>query len=186
MRGGEGAFFGIGDPDRSRCEAAKYSERHAGPTASLPSARGRFVAGSAAEEAVSQSSDPITRFLESRAYGVVGASPRRHKYGNKVLRCYRQNGRPAIPVNPNETEVEGQRCVASVLDLPDDVASISVITPPRVTERVVQDAIQRGIGNVWMQPGAESDAAVQACRDAGINVIADGSCVLVVLGYRER
>ena len=129
--------------------------------------------------------DPIDRFLASPAYGVVGASPHRHKYGNKVLRCYQQNGRRAIPVNPNESEVEGASCVASVLDLPDDVQSISVITPPPVTERVVEQAIRKGIANVWMQPGAESDAAVRACREAGINVIADGSCVLVVLGYRE-
>jgi predicted CoA-binding protein len=130
--------------------------------------------------------DPVEQFLESGAYGVVGASPRRYKYGNKVLRCYQQNGRRAIPVNPNELEVEGVPCVASVLELPDDVKSISVITPPAVTERVVQDAIRRGIENVWMQPGAESEASVEACRKARINVIADGSCVLVVLGYRER
>jgi predicted CoA-binding protein len=76
--------------------------------------------------------------------------------------------------------------VPSVRDLPDDVKSISVITPPAVTEGVVQDAIAKGIENVWMQPGAESEASVEACRAAGINVIADGSCVLVVLGYRER
>ena len=133
-----------------------------------------------------QGFDPIDRFLASPAYGVVGASPHRHKYGNKVLRCYQQNGRRVIPVNPNETEVEGASCVASVLDLPDDVQSISVITPPPVTERVVEQAIRKGIANVWMQPGAESEAAVRACREAGINVIADGSCVLVVLGYRER
>ena len=130
--------------------------------------------------------DPIARFLESPAYGVVGASPRRHKYGNKVLRCYQQNGRRAIPVNPNESEVEGSACVASVLDLAEEVRSISVITPPPVTERVVEEAIRRGIRNVWMQPGAESERAVAACEAAGINVIADGSCVLVVLGYRER
>jgi predicted CoA-binding protein len=130
--------------------------------------------------------DPIARFLESPAYGVVGASPRRHKYGNKVLRCYQQNGRRAIPVNPREDEVEGVSCVASVLDLPDDVHSISVITPPAVTERVVAEAIRKGIRHVWMQPGAESDKAVADCAAAGINVIADGSCVLVVLGYRER
>jgi len=73
-----------------------------------------------------------------------------------------------------------------VLDLPDDVQSISVITPPPVTERVVEQAIRRGIKHVWMQPGAESERAVAACEAAGINVIADGSCVLVVLGYRER
>jgi predicted CoA-binding protein len=130
--------------------------------------------------------DPIDRFLSSPAYGVVGASPRRHKYGNKVLRCYQQNGRRAIPVNPREPEIEGVACVASVSGLPDEVKSISVITPPAVTERIVQDAIAKGIENVWMQPGAESEASVEACRNAGINVIADGSCLLVVLGYRER
>jgi len=130
--------------------------------------------------------DPIERFLDSPAFGVVGASPRRHKYGNKVLRCYQQNGRRAIPVNPNESEVEGSACVASVLDLAEEVRSISVITPPPVTERVVEEAIRKGIRNVWMQPGAESERAVAACEAAGINVIADGSCVLVVLGYRER
>jgi predicted CoA-binding protein len=130
--------------------------------------------------------DPIERFLDSPAFGVVGASARRHKYGNKVLRCYQQNGRRAIPVNPNESEVEGSACVASVLDLAEEVRSISVITPPPVTERVVEEAIRKGIRNVWMQPGAESERAVAACEAAGINVIADGSCVLVVLGYRER
>jgi uncharacterized protein len=130
--------------------------------------------------------DAIARFLASPAYGVVGASSRRHKYGNKVLRCYQQSGRPATPVNPREHIIEGADCVASVLDLPDDVRSISVITPPVVTERIVQEAISKGIENVWMQPGAESEASVEACRRAGINVIADGSCLLVVLGYRER
>ena len=130
--------------------------------------------------------DPVARFLESPAYGVVGASPRRHKYGNKVLRCYQQNGRRAIPVNPREAEIEGVACVASVLDLPDEVQSISVITPPQVTERVVGEAICRGIRHIWMQPGAESDHAVADCEGAGINVIADGSCLLVVLGYRDR
>ena len=130
--------------------------------------------------------DPVARFLESPAYGVVGASPRRHKSGNKVLRCYQQNGRRAIPVNPREQQIEGVACVASVLDLPDDVQSLSIITPPQVTDRVVEQAIQKGIQHVWMQPGAESEASVEACLAAGINVIADGSCLLVVLGYRER
>lgn len=135
---------------------------------------------------MSRAPDPIARFLSSPAFGVVGASSRRHKYGNKVLRCYQQNGRHAIAVNPREREIEGAACVASVLDLPDEVESISVITPPAVTERIVRDAIRRGIRNVWMQPGAESAGAVAECAAAGLNVIADGSCVLVVLGYRER
>ncbi|MDK9718160.1 MAG: CoA-binding protein, partial [Trichlorobacter sp.] len=68
----------------------------------------------------------------------------------------------------------------------DNVKSISVITPPAVTEKVVEAAIARGITNIWMQPGAESDAAIERCKAAGINVIADHSCLLVVLGYHEH
>jgi predicted CoA-binding protein len=128
----------------------------------------------------------IATFLESPAFGVVGASPKRDKYGNKVLRCYRMNGRKAVPVHPAQKEIEGLPCVASVTELPDEVRSISVITPPSVTEKVVAAAIAKGIENIWMQPGAESPAAVEACRQAGVNVIADGSCLLVVLGYREH
>ncbi len=129
--------------------------------------------------------EQIHTFLASQAFGVVGASADRRKYGNKVLRCYLQNGRAAVPVNPKERVIEGVACVADVAGLPEGVESISVITPPAVTERVVGDAIARGLRNVWMQPGAESERAVARCRESGVNVIADGSCVLVVLGYRE-
>jgi len=127
----------------------------------------------------------IDIFLDAQVYGVVGASANRDKYGNKVLRCYLQNGYQAIPVNPKEKEIEGLPCVATVLDLPDNVSSISVITPPSVTEKVVEMAIQKGIRNIWMQPGAESTAAVNKCLENNINVIADGSCLLVVLAYHE-
>jgi predicted CoA-binding protein len=96
------------------------------------------------------------------------------------------HGLRAIPVNPKEKEIEGVPCVASVTDLPDAVSSISVITPPLMTERVMEEAALKGIRNVWMQPGAESPRAVEICREHGINVIADGSCLLVVLGYREH
>lgn len=128
----------------------------------------------------------IDRFLDSPAFGVVGASPRRDKFGNKVLRCYLQHGRRAIPVNPREAQVEGVSTVATVADLPSEVASISIITPPQVTEAAVAAAIARGgIRHVWMQPGAESEAAISACHAAGINVIAGGPCLLVVLGFSD-
>jgi uncharacterized protein len=128
----------------------------------------------------------IDMFLDAKAYGVVGASANRGKYGNKVLRCYLQNGYRAVPVNPREKDIEGIPCVATVMDLPDDVESISVITPPHVTDEVVEMAVRKGIKHVWMQPGAESPTAVARCRESGINVIADGSCILVVLGYHEH
>ncbi len=131
-------------------------------------------------------SERIETFLDAEAFGVVGASSKPHKYGNKVLRCYQQNQYAVIPVNPVEKTIEGLDCVASVDELPNQVKSISVITPPQVTEKIVASAIAKGIRNIWMQPGAESPQAVEACEAAGVNVIADGSCILVVLGYKEH
>lgn len=128
----------------------------------------------------------IDQFLAAKAFGVAGASSNRDKYGNKVLRCYQLNNRKVVPINPRAETIEGIPCVADVASLPDEVTSLSVITPPKITEEVVAAAIARGIKNIWMQPGAESPAAVATCKAAGINVIADGSCLLVVLGYRDH
>ena len=125
----------------------------------------------------------IETFLASPVVGVVGASKERSKFGNKVLRCYLENGRQAIPVHPHETEIEGLACVASVAELPDSVNSISIITPPKITGKVVEMAAEKGISNVWMQPGAQSTEAIQFCEEQGMNLIADGTCVLVELGF---
>jgi len=130
--------------------------------------------------------DKIRSFLAASAFGVAGASSRRHKYGNKVLRCYLQNGLRAVPVNPLEKEIEGVPCVASVSELPAEVKSLSIITPPEVTVTVVDLAIARGIENLWMQPGAEHPDAVKRAEQAGLNVIADGSCILVVMRYHDH
>jgi uncharacterized protein len=138
------------------------------------------------EEDVMSIQEQINQFLAGKAFGVVGASTNRQKFGNRVLRCYLHNGKRAIPVNPNESEIEGIPCVKSVEELPPEVKSISMITPPAVTEQLVPRAIAHGIENIWMQPGAESPGAVALCRKKGINVIADGSCLLVVLGYHDH
>jgi predicted CoA-binding protein len=130
--------------------------------------------------------EQIQQFLASAAFGVVGASINREKYGNKLLRCYLQHGRKVIPVNPNESEIEGVACAATISDLPPEAVSISMITPPAVTAKLVPLAIDKGIKNIWMQPGAEHPEAVALCLEKGINIIADGSCLLVVMGYHDH
>ena len=66
-----------------------------------------------------------------------------------------------------------------------DVIWISVITPPPVTEKVVAEAVELGIQNIWLQPGAESDQAIAQAEAAGVNLIAGGPCLLVALAYRD-
>lgn len=134
---------------------------------------------------MSDSSSTIDAFLESGPYAVVGASTDRSKYGNKVLRAYFQSGREAYPINPKADEVEGHRAFPDLASLPEVPRGISIITPPPVTEKVVANAADAGVEFVWMQPGAESPEAIRIAKERGLGVIADGSCLLVVVGYRE-
>jgi predicted CoA-binding protein len=127
----------------------------------------------------------IRAFLESGPYAVVGASTDRGKYGNKVLRCYQQHGLEVFPINPKAETVEGLKSYPSLAALPVRARGISVITPPPITESVVQEAIRADVQRIWMQPGAESPEAIHAAEAAGIEVIAGGPCLLVVLGFRE-
>jgi len=127
----------------------------------------------------------ITAFLEAGPFAVVGASVDRSKYGNKVLRCYQQHGRVVFPINARADEVEGLKAFPSLAALPVPVKAISVITPPAITEQVVRDAASAGVTHIWMQPGAESNAAIREAAAAGMAVIAGGPCLLVVLGYHE-
>ena len=129
--------------------------------------------------------EKIAAFLHSGPFAVVGASVDRSKYGNKVLRCYQQHGKEVSPINPRATEVEGLRAYPSLGSLPVKPKAISVITPPAITERVVLEAAAAGVTHLWMQPGAESEAAIRTAESLGMSVIAGGPCILVVMGYRE-
>ncbi len=57
---------------------------------------------------------------------------------------------------------------------------MSVITPPNVTQQVLESAIQLGIRHVWIQPGAEHPEAIQKALAHQINVVYGGDCVLVM------
>jgi len=126
--------------------------------------------------------EKIQQFLKSPAFAVVGASDDPSKFGHKVYMCYLRHNLKAHAVNPRLKEINGNPVFPTLGDLPEKVEAISVITPPAVTEKVVEDAIANGIKHIWMQPGAESDVAVDKAEKAGINVIHGGPCLLVELG----
>jgi len=129
--------------------------------------------------------DRIKSFMASGPYAVVGASSNRDKYGNKVLRAYQQHGMEVHPINPRATEIEGLKAYAALAEVPVKLRAISVITPPAITEHIVEAAAAAGVQMVWMQPGAESAAAIQKAEALGMEVIAGGPCFLVVAHYRD-
>jgi len=128
----------------------------------------------------------IEVFLAEGPFAVAGASGDREKYGNQVLRALVQAGKQVFPLNPNQVEVEGLRCYPRVADLPEPIRSLSIVTPPPVTEQIVQEAAAAGVANVWIQPGAESPAAIEQAERLGLNLIAGGPCLLVALATRTH
>ncbi len=127
----------------------------------------------------------IEDFLGEGPFAVVGASTDPWKYGHKVFRCYLQHGREVYPIHPTASEVAGHMAYPDLGSLPVVCPSLSVITPPPVTEKVVEIAGRVGVKRIWMQPGAESAKAIARAEELGMEVIAGGPCLLVVLGYHE-
>jgi uncharacterized protein len=123
----------------------------------------------------------IEEFLAGKSYAVAGASARPHKYGYKVFKALLASGRETFPLNPVTEEIEGHKAYPKIQLLPKVPESLSIITPPEVTRQVVADAIAIGVQHIWMQPGAEDEQASESAREAGISVIDDGSCILVLL-----
>ena len=124
---------------------------------------------------------PIETFLSSDSYAVAGASTNPSKYGNKVFHALLRTGRTVYPLNPNSSTVDGHAAYAALADLPLAPEALSIVTPPEITAQIIQDAISTGVKSIWMQPGAENPEASKLAREAGMNVIDDGSCILVAL-----
>ena len=107
----------------------------------------------------------------AKTVAVVGASNDRRKFGNKALRAYRAQGHTVIPINPHESEVEGVRAYASVLDVPGPIDLATVYVQPEVAMRLLPEFEQKKFGEIWINPGAESDDLIDEASRRKLNAI---------------
>jgi hypothetical protein len=120
----------------------------------------------------------IEDFVAQRTLAVVGVSRSGKKFANAAYKELQSKGYSVIPVNPAAETVEGQPCYPSLLALPGPVDGAIVIAPREQALQIVRDAAAAGIRRVWLQQGAESQVAIDACQAAGISVVA-GECILM-------
>lgn len=111
---------------------------------------------------------------------IVGASRNRSKYGNKAVRAHLRAGWTVYPVNPREEEVEGLKCYPSVLDIPEGVDRASLYVPPSVGIRLLEDIARKGVGELLVNPGADSPELLARARELGLNPIV--ACSIVAIG----
>jgi predicted CoA-binding protein len=116
----------------------------------------------------------------SKVVAVIGASSNRSKFGNRAVRAFQQQGYTVVPINPHETEVEGLKTYPSVLDVPGTIDMASIYLPPAIGEQVIGEIAQKGIVEVWLNPGAESDELIARARALHIQPII--ACSIVAIG----
>ncbi len=125
------------------------------------------------------SADPVLDILKNaKTIAVVGISskPQRASFG--VSEYLKNAGYTIIPVNPQETEVHGLKCYASVEDVPGSIDVVDVFRRSEDVPPIADGAIRKGAKVLWLQQGIVNEVAGEKARAAGLFVVMD-ACTLV-------
>jgi predicted CoA-binding protein len=112
---------------------------------------------------------------------VIGASENRSKYGNKAVRAFRDQGWEVYPIHPHAQEIEGLKAYPSLQEVP--VARLdraSFYVHPDVGIEVLEAFPPGKVGEVWLNPGSESDELVARAEALGYPVVQ--ACSILGIG----
>lgn len=116
-------------------------------------------------------------FSSQHTIAIVGASNNPKKFGNKIMLDLHKAGWCVIPINPKGGKILGATAYPSLLSVPQKIDGVVFVTQPEVTEQVLSDVKQKGISDVWFQPGSDSETAHLFCQQNGINFMAN-ACIM--------
>lgn len=111
-------------------------------------------------------------------YAVVGASNNPEKYGYRVFKDLLDAGYKVIPINPTEKEILRVKVYPTLSQVKKNIGVVIFVTQPIITEKVLEEVKKLGIKNVWLQPGAQSDWAIEFCKRNNIECIHD-ACIMI-------
>jgi predicted CoA-binding protein len=108
---------------------------------------------------------------------VVGLSGKRFRPSYGVAEYLQRAGYRIIPVNPNETEVLGEKCYPDLDSIPEPIDIVDIFRRSSSVPEIVEAAIRLGAKAVWMQESVVHEAAAQRAEAAGLAVVMD-RCIL--------
>ena len=112
-----------------------------------------------------------------RIIAVVGLSAKRYRPSYGVAEYMQRAGYRIIPVNPNETEVLGEKCYPDVESVPEPIDIVDIFRRSEFVPEIVEAAIRKGAKVVWMQEGVIHEEAARRAQEAGLEVVMD-RCIL--------
>lgn len=120
----------------------------------------------------------IEEFIASEPIAMAGVSRDPRKFGFAAFRELKQKGMNILPVNPNATEIHGEKVYPDIRSLPDDVKGLIIMTNKKSTAGIIKEAKDKGIRQIWIQQMAESSEAIKELEGSGINYITK-ECILM-------
>ena len=133
-----------------------------------------------ADDATYVPSDEELRSIlgDARTIAVVGLSSNPDRPSYEVAEFLQDRGYRIVPINPNETEVLGERAYASLPEVPDEVSIdvVDVFRRAEQTPEVAEQAVARGAKVLWLQEGIANEDARRIGEEAGLTVIM-GVCI---------
>ena len=116
----------------------------------------------------------IQRVLHTaKTIAIVGLSSNQLRASNFVGYYLKRHGYRVIPVNPRETEILGERCYPSLLDVPVPVDVVDVFRAPSAVPQIAADGVAIGASTLWCQLGVISAEGARIAEEGGLTVIMD-------------
>ncbi len=113
---------------------------------------------------------------DAHTIAVVGLSSDPGRTSYRIARYLQARGYRIVPVNPNETEVLGEKSYASLRDVPEKIDLVDVFRRPEYTPDVARDAVAAGAKVLWLQSGIVNDEARRIAEEGGLEVVM-GVCI---------
>lgn len=123
---------------------------------------------------------------QTKTIAVIGASSDRTRAAFGVPRYLQRAGFRIVPVNPRETEVLGEKAYASLAEVPDKIDTVLVFRRPESTPEVVDAAIAKGAGAVWLQSGIVNEEAAKRAQQAGLDFVMDHCMMVEHMGFAHQ
>lgn len=120
----------------------------------------------------------VVKFLETKNRALAGVSRHKQKFGNTLYKTLTKRGLTILPVHPELNEYEGAKCYNRISDLPAEIDGLIICTAPDKAVNLINEAIARGIKQIWLQQGAENPELIRAFESSEINLIT-GKCILM-------
>ena len=115
---------------------------------------------------------------DSRVVAVVGLSANWYRPSYFAAKYLQGHGYRVIPVNPNYTEVLGEKCYPCIAAVPERIDIVDCFRKPEEMPPLAREAVAKGAKVLWMQLGIRSDEAAGIAVDAGLDVVRD-RCVKI-------